>query len=189
LKREIIIWPDSALVKKCAPIEEIDDGVRRMLDDMVETMLHFKGAGLAAPQLGYPVRAVVVKVTETESGKESVLRLVNPRLVEKRSAPVPFMEGCLSLPEVRIPTMRHPWVKVEALDENGGKVDVEGDGLLAIALQHELEHLDGRLMVDQLSFIKRSMLEKKFRKAKAKGMRYVVPRPAPFVAFEPAKEK
>lgn len=180
--REIIIYPDTALKRKSEPVTQFDDALRTFFDDMEQTMLAASGAGLAAIQLGYAMRAVTVLVHHTEaSGSKpsgEVLRLCNPVIVERRGSHM-VREGCLSLPGYYEMVKRAVCVRVEAHDERGQRVEVAGDGKLAHALQHELEHLDGVVFVDHLSMLKRGLAVARFKKAKAKGMRYVAERPEP----------
>jgi peptide deformylase len=180
--REIVIWPDPVLKRKCDPVEKVDDSIKQLLLDMEQTMLAARGAGLAAPQVGYALRLVTILVQNQEAKPDGVpfevLKLVNPVIVERKGMQI-MREGCLSLPGYFEDVKRATWVKVEALDENGQKVEVAGDGKLAQALQHELEHLDGIVFADHLSLLKRNRAITRFKKAKAKGMRYVSDRPEP----------
>jgi len=188
MKRSIIIWPDSILRRVCEPIPKVDDDIKRLLADMEETMLAVGGAGLSAPQVGFALRAVVIvaeklaapmpdsPVTATD---RVVLKLINPVIVKRSDKLVKAREGCLSLPGYFDATERAESVTVEALDENGQKVEIEGDGKLAVALQHELDHLDGKVFVDQLSQLKRDRVQRKFSKAKRRGMKYVFEGPPP----------
>lgn len=180
--REIVIWPDPVLKRVCEPITVFDDDKRRLLSDMSETMLAAKGAGLAAPQVGYALRAIVVLVQHTEpkgDGKPTaeVLQLCNPVIVERKGSQM-VREGCLSLPGFYDNVRRATWVRVTAQDERGQPVELAGDGKLAQALQHEIEHLDGVVFTDHLSMLKRNLAKTRFQKQKAKGMRYVSERPA-----------
>lgn len=175
--REIVIWPDPILSRRCDAVVEVTDDIRAILDDMVETMLWAKGAGLAAPQVGFALRAIVVLV-QTEDGSREPVRLVNPRIVERRGS-VLMREGCLSLPGYFDQVRRAEWVRVEALDENGKPVEVAGNGVLAHALQHEIDHLEGICFPALLSPLKRQVAFRSFTKRKEKGMRYAVPRLAP----------
>lgn len=167
--REILIWPEPILSQVCPPVEVFDEQLRQLLADMAETMLAARGAGMAAPQVGVLVRAVVILVRSR--GEKEVLKLVNPRIVDRRGD-VLRREGCLSLPGFFEMFRRSEWVKVEAQDENGARVEIEGDGVLGHALQHELDHLDGKVFVEQLSPLKRERARASFRKAKARGMKY-----------------
>lgn len=193
--REIIIWPDPVLKRKCEPIEKFDDpDLQRLLVDMEQTMLSARGAGLAAPQVGFALRAITIIVQNTGTPQADgvpfeVLKLLNPVVVEKRGHRM-VREGCLSLPGYFEDVQRASWVRVEAFDERGQKVEVQGDGKLAQALQHEIEHLDGIVFVDHVSLLKRNRAQTRFKKAKAKGMRYVAERPEPqdFTQIQGTKE-
>lgn len=183
--REIVIWPDPILAKVCEPITTFDAGLKTLLDDMVETMLAARGAGLAAPQIGYALNAVVVLVDGPDG--RVPLKLLNPRIVERRGRKR-AREGCLSLPGYFEEVERAAYVRVEAQDEEGRAVEIAGDGKLAQALQHELEHLEGHVFVEHLSPLKRDMQRKRFEKAKARGMRYASsqPKPQDFTQITPA---
>lgn len=177
--REVVIWPDRILARRCEPVTEVTPEVLKLLSDMEETMLFLNGAGLAAPQVGFSLRLVTLKVQEPKNKAPMVLKLINPKII-KRSSETQFMrEGCLSTPDYFEMVRRHTSVTVEALDETGMRVEVGGDGLLGLALQHELEHLDGVVFIDHLSVLKRNTALRRFKKAKAAGMRYNVPRPEP----------
>lgn len=170
--RQIVIWPDSVLARKCEPVTDFGPEFQQLLEDMTETMLAARGAGLAAPQVGFALRAVVVLVKRTEAdGKAEVLQLVNPRIVEARGKAT-LKEGCLSLPGYFEEVERPESVVVEAQDREGKKIQLEGDGLLARALLHEIEHLDGRVFVQRLSQLKQRVARERFAKAKARGLRY-----------------
>lgn len=181
--REILIYPDPVLKKKCEPVPEVTEDIKRILSDMQETMLAAKGAGLAASQIGFPLRLITILVKhEPKDGLRvqqfEVLKLVNPKVIERRGSHG-MREGCLSLPGYFEMVQRSAWVKVEAQDEEGHKVEVVGDGFLAHVLQHEIEHLDGIVFIDHFSPLKRSVVTSRFKKAKARGMRYAVTKPEP----------
>jgi peptide deformylase len=175
LIREILVWPHPSLKKKCEPVTEFNDELRTLLSDMEETMLAARGAGLAANQVGQPIRALVL-LTRDADKKPKILKLVNPTIVS-RTGVQRGKEGCLSLPGHFEELSRFEWVKVRAQDENGEAIEVEGDGYLSRALQHEMDHLDGVVFVDHLSNLKKNIALQKFQKAKAKGMRYQVAEP------------
>lgn len=175
--REILIWPHPVLASVCATVSVFDEDLRRLLTDMGDTMLKAKGSGLAAPQLGFPVRAVTVLVQD-DKGLRSILQLVNPVIVERKGSQL-MKEGCLSLPGVLDQVRRSTWVKVKAQGVDGEHVEVDGDGVLAHALQHELDHLDGKVFVEHLSILKRNIARRQLTKAKARGMRYNAERPEP----------
>ncbi len=141
-KLKILTEGDTALRLKSRPVTEVNARIKTLLSDMTETMRAADGCGLAAPQVGVLRRVVVI---ETEPGK--VLELINPVIVEKKGEQHE-VEGCLSVPGKQGYTHRPAYVKVEALDQNGDKVTYEGEGLLARAFCHELDHLDGILYID-----------------------------------------
>ena len=168
--REILIWPDPMLSKVCEPVTDFGPELQKLLEDMAETMLAARGSGLSAPQVGFAIRAVTLMV-KRKGGEREVLKLVNPVITQRRGS-VLKREGCLSLPGYFEQVRRSEWVHCEAQDETGARVELEGDGLLAHALEHELEHLDGRIFVEHLSPLKRERARAAFRKAKARGMKY-----------------
>jgi peptide deformylase len=163
--REILIWPDPALKVAAAPVARVDAGVRALLDDMAETMYAADGVGLAAPQVGVSLRVVVIDTSPRQEGQK-LLHLVNPRIVKTEGETV-YTEGCLSVPGEAEEVERAAKVWVEALDRDGKPFAVEAEGLLAIALQHELDHLEGVLFVDHLSSLKRDLIRKRMKKLKA----------------------
>jgi peptide deformylase len=180
--REIIIWPDTCLKRKSEAVKEFGDELRTLLDDMEQTMRAAHGAGLAAVQLGFPLRCITVLVESTDPVKmgepRQCVKIVNP-VITAREGKVTLTEGCLSLPGYFEKVERSKWVRVEAQDEHGAKLVIEGDGKLAHALQHEIDHLDGIVFTDHISMLKRSLAATKFKKAKAKGMKYQSDRPEP----------
>lgn len=180
--RQILIWPDPVLTRKCEEVTfPLHSDVLRLLDDMVETMIAARGAGLAAPQVGFNLRLVTLMVEQ--AGKEGQpeyvpLKLVNPRVIKRQGKRI-VREGCLSLPGYYENVQRSTYLTVEGFDETGAKVELGADGKLAQALEHEIEHLDGVVFVDHLSVIKRNIARTKFTKAKAKGLRYQSDSPPP----------
>jgi len=140
----IILYPDSPLRQKSKRVRDIDGSIERLIDDMVETLHHARGVGLAAPQIGVPLRVVVIELPSEET-----LALVNPQIV-KRSGERAVEEGCLSIPGYRGEIKRSAKVTVKGLDRHGKEVRVKGEGLLAEALEHEIDHLNGVLYVDYL---------------------------------------
>ena len=163
--REIVIWPDPVLKKPASKVEQVDDSVRRLIDDMAETMYAADGVGLAAPQIGVSKRIVVIDTSPRQEGQK-LLHLVNPEIV-KAEGETTYTEGCLSVPGEAEEVERAAKVWVKALDRDGRPIEIEGDGLLGIALQHELDHLDGILFVDHLSSLKREVIRKRMKKLKA----------------------
>jgi peptide deformylase len=163
--RDIVIWPDPVLKKVAAPVARVDDEIRALLDDMAETMYAADGVGLAAPQVGVSKRIVVIDTSPRQEGQK-LLHLVNPRIV-RTEGETTYTEGCLSVPGEAEEVERAAKVWVEALDRDGKAISIEGEGLLAIALQHELDHLEGVLFVDHLSSLKRELIRKRMKKLKA----------------------
>ena len=161
--REIVIYPDPVLRKKAREVKRIDDRVARLAAEMAETMYAAPGIGLAAPQVGVSERVILVDVTGPE--RKELITLVNPVIVEKEGTVI-FEEGCLSLPEVREKVERAARVLVRGYDLDEREREIEAEGLLAIALQHEIDHLNGVLFIDYLSRLKRDMIERKLRKWK-----------------------
>lgn len=152
-------YGDPVLRKKADPVASVDPEVRALIAGLFEAMYRERGIGLAAPQVGISRRVFVVDV-EGEGGNRTKVALVNPRMV-RSSGSVVGEEGCLSIPGIHADVKRHAQVTFEGHDENGAPVTVDAEGLLARALQHELDHLDGVLFIDRLSVIRRKLLEPK----------------------------
>ena len=163
--RDIVIWPDPILKKPGVPVGRVDDEIRRLLDDMAETMYAADGVGLAAPQLGISKRIVVIDTSPRQEGQH-LLHLVNPEIL-RTEGETTYTEGCLSVPGEAEDVERAAKVWVRAIDRDGKPFEIEGEGLLAIALQHEIDHLDGVLFVDHLSSLKRELIRKRMKKLKA----------------------
>ena len=163
--REILIWPDPLLKKVSAPVERVDDGIRRLLDDMAETMYAADGVGLAAPQIGVLKRLVVIDTSPRQEGQK-LIHLVNPEIV-RGEGETTYTEGCLSIPGEAEDVDRFAKVWVRALDYRGKEFEVEAEDLLAIAVQHEHDHLEGTLFVDHLSSLKRELIRRRMKKLKA----------------------
>ena len=165
----ILIAPNPALKAKAKSVEKVDDSVRRLLDDMLETMYAAPGIGLSGNQVGVLQRIVVLDVAR-ENEKPQPLRLINPELVWRSDELATYNEGCLSIPELYADVVRPAAVKFRFLDERGKKQEMDAAGLLATCVQHEIDHLDGILFVDHLSALKRNMILRKLSKAqKAKS--------------------
>jgi len=165
----IITAPDPRLKQKAEPIARVDDAVRRLLDDMMATMYAAPGIGLAAPQIGVLKRVVVLDVAEAppESGDtRRALKLINPELVWVSDDDFKYEEGCLSLPEHYADVERPRAIRVRHLDGDGDARELEAEGLLAVCIQHEMDHLDGILFVDRISAIRRNVILRKLLKAK-----------------------
>ena len=166
----IIVAPDPRLKIVAKPVDKVDADIARLMDDMLETMYDAPGIGLAAPQIGVPKRVIVVDIARKDKGEEpNPLKMANPELVATSDDLKSWDEGCLSLPEHYAEVMRPSRVAVRYLDENNKRQEIEADGVLAVCLQHEMDHLDGILFVDHVSALKRNMILRKLRKAKKLG--------------------
>ena len=162
--RRILIAPHPLLKLVARPVERIDEEVRRLMDDMLETMYRAPGIGLAAPQIGVSLRVVVVDLAKKDE-PPSPMRLVNPEITWRSEEQVVMEEGCLSLPEQFAEVTRPAAVRVRYRDEGGEEREIAADGLLARCLQHEVDHLNGILFVDHLSPLKRNIILRKLAKA------------------------
>ncbi len=169
--REIRYFGDEVLRLPGEAVSEFDDGLRALVRDLFETMYHAEGIGLAAPQIGLSLRLCVLDVQDEEGSDAGRLALVNPELVRASRQTDKSTEGCLSLPGLEELVTRSARVTVRATDPEGESIEVEADGLLARALQHELDHLDGILFIDRVSPLKRKMLLKKWKKSQEEDRR------------------
>lgn len=160
----IITLPDPLLRTASQPIERVDDQVRRLADDMLETMYDAPGVGLAAIQIAIPRRLIVLDVTDKESEPPHPIVMINPEIVTLGDTLASYEEGCLSIPDVRVEIERPSAVRVRFLDREGKLQELNADGLLATAVQHEIDHLDGKLIIDFMSRLKRDMVIRKFKK-------------------------
>lgn len=165
MKLEILTYPDDVLAAPCEPVQQLDDEIRQLANDMAETMYASNGIGLAAPQVGRNIRLIVVDITGPEE-QNGLITLINPELVSCSDETMEYEEGCLSCPQLTALTERPAKVCVRGQDATGAAQTIEAEGLLAICLQHEMDHLDGVLIVDKVSRLKRSLYEKKARKWK-----------------------
>jgi peptide deformylase len=162
--REVLQFPDKRLREKSRPIAEVTEEIRALARDMLEVMYDEPGIGLAAPQVGEPVRLIVVDTEWTEEDAErNPLVLVNPEIVE-RSGTITWTEGCLSVPDFQAEVERSERVRLEARDLDGAPVSIEAEGLRAVCFQHEIDHLDGILFIDRISRLKREMYVRRRRK-------------------------
>lgn len=159
-KLEILTFPDARLRRRAAPVERVDDGIRQLVDDMLETMYAAPGIGLAAVQVNVAKRVVVI---DTSEEKNEPLCLINPEIL-MRTGEEQMDEGCLSVPGFFETVTRAERVRVRALDRDGEPFELETDGLLAVCIQHEIDHLDGKLFVDYISSLKRQRIRKKLEK-------------------------
>ena len=160
---EIRKYPDDVLKKKALPVEKVDKTLQRLIDNMIETMYDAPGIGLAAPQVGVSKRLLVIDISSKEE-KIPLVVLINPEITEADGL-VDSEEGCLSLPDYTTVVKRADRLIVKGLDREGNPVEMECTELLARAIQHEIDHLDGVLLIDRISAIKREFFKKRFRKA------------------------
>lgn len=157
---EILHFPDPRLRNHAHVVEQVDDDMRRLIDDMLETMYAAPGIGLAATQVNVPRRVIVVDISEDKS---QPLALINPNLLAVEGE-IETEEGCLSVPGVYESVTRPEHIRVRALDRDGNAFTMDADGMLAVCIQHEIDHLDGKLFVDYLSQLKRQRIRKKAQK-------------------------
>ncbi len=168
---DIVIYPDRRLKLVSKKIEQFDETLHALLDDMYETMIAKNGVGLAAIQIGVAKRVLIINVpidTEDEEietqPKENTLEIINPVITYRSEEMIKFQEGCLSIPSIYEDIERHAMVTIEYQDRFGKQQVIEDDEFLAIALQHEMDHLDGKLFIEKLSYIKRKKFEKEWKK-------------------------
>jgi peptide deformylase len=165
-KLNILNYPDQRLRTRAAPVENVDGRLVRLIDDMFETMYDAPGIGLAATQVDVHQRLLVLDVSEDKSRP---LTLINPEIIEK-SGTQAVDEGCLSVPGIYEPVERARQILVRAIDRNGEPFEMEAEDLLAVCIQHEMDHLEGKLFVDYLSQLKRQRIRKKLQKQQKLAM-------------------
>ena len=163
--RPIIIAPDPVLKAKAKPVENIDGGIVRLMDDMLETMYRAPGIGLAAPQIGVLQRVIVVDVADKDE-KPQPFAMANPEILWKSDETSVHNEGCLSLPDHYADVTRPKQVRLRYIDRDGEVRELDADNLLATCVQHEIDHLNGVLFIDHISLLKRNMIMRKLQKAK-----------------------
>ena len=164
--RTILHYPDPRLRQVAKPVGAVDDQIRVLVDDMAETMYAAPGIGLAAIQISVARRVVVIDVSET---RNQLQVFINPQILERDGTQV-FEEGCLSVPGIFDEVERARHIRVRALDRDGQAFELEADGLLATCIQHEIDHLDGKVFVDYLSRLKQSRIRKKLEKQERLAM-------------------
>lgn len=163
---EILKYPDPVLRRKTNRVAKIDDALMQLIDDMFETMYAAPGVGLAANQVGVPISLAVIDISPREKGerRSAPLVIINPEIVSMDGS-VTEEEGCLSIPDYTEKVKRAAKVRVRAQERNGEWIDIEAEGLLAKALQHEIDHLNGLLFIDRLSGLKKDIFRRRYRKA------------------------
>tara|TARA_B100001248_G_scaffold201698_1_gene155930 strand:- start:1692 stop:2216 length:525 start_codon:yes stop_codon:yes gene_type:complete len=164
-QKNIVIEPDPILRKKSERLEKVDDEIKKLLDDMLETMYAAPGIGLAAVQIGILKRLIVIDISK-ENEKKNPIFLVNPVIISKSTDTSVYEEGCLSLPGHFAEIERPAECKVEYIDYDGKKKEIKAKGLLSTCIQHEVDHLNGVLFIDYLSKLKKDMIVKKLIKHK-----------------------
>ncbi|QKV19426.1 peptide deformylase [Oricola thermophila] len=167
--RSLVLLPDPVLRQKSKPVERVDDDIRRFADDMLETMYEAPGIGLAAIQVGEPIRLLVMDVSKDDEEKSPFV-LINPEIVSTGDETSTYEEGCLSIPDYYAEVERPATVTVNYVDRDGKQRTMDADGILATCVQHEIDHLNGVLFIDHISKLKRDMVIRKFTKlAKQRG--------------------
>ena len=164
--RDIVIYPDKRLKMISKEVVEFDSELHRLLDDMYDTMISKKGVGLAAIQVGVDKRALIINIPDEDSDeqpRENTIEIINPIFVEKDGVQK-HQEGCLSIPGVYEDIERAKHVKIEYQDRFGNRKTIEDDDFLAVAIQHEVDHLDGKVFIEKLSILKRKKFEKEWKK-------------------------
>jgi peptide deformylase len=161
--REILTAPDPRLRQASAPVEVVDDAVRALMDDMLETMYEAKGIGLAAIQIGVPKRIIVMDLAGEDEERKPVF-FVNPEILDPSDETSLYQEGCLSVPEFYEEVERPARCRIRFLDYKGDKQTIDAEGLLATCIQHEMDHLNGVLFIDRISRLKRDRILRKLKK-------------------------
>lgn len=167
----ILQYPDPRLYKTASPVVEVDDRIRKLIRDMAETMYAAPGVGLAATQVDVHERVIVIDISE--SG-DNLLALINPEILWKSDDTKIYEEGCLSVPEEFDEVERPASIKVRALNQQGEPFEFEADGLLAVCVQHEIDHLDGKVFVEYLSKLKQNRIRTRLRKRERERERETV---------------
>ncbi len=171
MKRTILIHPDPRLKKVCAPVADLTDDLRKLADDMLETMYDAPGIGLAAPQIGVLDRLIVLDCVKEEGEAPRPLVMFNPEIIASSDETNVYEEGCLSIPEQYAEVTRPKVVDVSWMDRDGNLQQETFDGLWATCVQHEIDHLDGKLFIDYLKPLKRQMITRKMQKLKREKAR------------------
>ncbi|PIT71037.1 peptide deformylase [Bartonella tribocorum] len=163
--RSLVTLPDPILREVSKPVEQVDTALQKLADDMLETMYNAKGIGLAAVQIGIPLRMLVIDVSgNSEDEQKKPLVILNPEILWLSDERNVYKEGCLSIPDYFAEVERPKRLRIRYQDREGKQKEIEADELLATCLQHEIDHLDGRLFIDHISKIKRDMVIRKFKK-------------------------
>lgn len=164
--REILHYPDPRLRRIAAPVEGVNDDIRNLVDDMAQTMYHAPGIGLAAIQIDVPKRVIVLDISPE---RNALHVFINPQIIMRDGVHI-MEEGCLSVPGVYETVQRAQHIRVRAIDRAGNPFELDADGLLAVCIQHEIDHLDGKVFVDYLSRLKQQRIRKKLEKQQRLAM-------------------
>jgi peptide deformylase len=167
---EILKYPHPTLKKRSKEVERIDEGIKSLIRDMVKTMYEANGIGLAACQIGVPQRVIVLDVSPIDP-QQSFFAMINPEIISQEGE-IDHEEGCLSVPECFEKVKRKEKICVRGISPEGKEMEVAGEGILAFALQHEIDHLNGVLILDRMSYLKRGMYRNKLKKEKKKEEKY-----------------
>lgn len=162
--RPLSFLPAPVLRKVAEPVESVNDDIRQLMEDMLETMRHEHGLGLAAPQIGLSVRVIVMDCSDEDAKEPVIWKMANPEIISSSEDTASMEEGCLSIPGYRGEVTRPAEVEVKYLDETGTENIMKADGLLAACVQHEIDHLNGKLFIDYLSRAKRDLIIRKMTK-------------------------
>jgi peptide deformylase len=171
MKRAILLHPDPRLKTRCAPVDDVSDKLRKLADDMLETMYDAPGIGLAAPQVGVMSRLIVLDCVKEEGGTPRPTAMFNPQVIASSEDTNVYEEGCLSIPEHYGEVTRPAEVEVAWIDRDGALRQETFDGLWATCVQHEIDHLDGKLFIDYLKPLRRQMITRKMQKLKRERAR------------------
>ncbi len=169
--KPILLHPDPRLKKVCDPVQDVTDELRKLADDMLETMYDAPGIGLAAPQVGVLSRLIVMDCVKEEGAAPQPMVLFNPEVIAASEDTSVYEEGCLSIPEQFADVTRPKWVQVRWMDRDGNPQEQEFDELWSTCVQHEIDHLNGKLFIDYLSPMKRQMMTRKSQKMKRERAR------------------
>ena len=164
---EILKYPHPALKKRCEQVEQVDEEVKQLIHDMRETMYHASGVGLAACQVGVARRIIVMDVNPIDP-EQGFFALINPEIIDEEGE-IDYEEGCLSVPDCTENVKRKEKVRVKGMTPDGEGIELAGEGILSIALQHEIDHLNGVLILDRISRLKREIYRNKLKKEKQRG--------------------
>ncbi|MCH3728121.1 peptide deformylase [Campylobacter coli] len=164
--RKIITYPNSRLFLNSEPVKQFDQELHTLLDDMYDTMIASQGVGLAAIQVDIPLRALIVNILDEneEQKKEDLLEIINPQIIPLGEEKITYTEGCLSVPDFFEEVERYNHILLKYQDRFGNFKELEAQGFLAVAIQHENDHLNGHLFIEKISFLKRQKFDKEFKK-------------------------